>query len=128
MGLLTPLRSATSSSDRVLTEPTVVVAASELLASFPKTQQHISVLDLMIGLTDGLQFELSQGLECLDAPSGNDGGAGGISVRRSPIDFRLGIGVPDRQDDDVPFAIIHNSFRWRVNAQGARRQGLEFAG
>ena len=26
----------------------------------------------------------------------------------------------------MPFAIIHNSFRWRVNTQGARRQGLEF--
>jgi hypothetical protein len=49
--------------------------------SFPKTQQHISVLDLVIGLTDGFQFELSKGLECLDATSRYDGGAGSISVR-----------------------------------------------
>ena len=42
-----------------VTEPTVVVAGRELFASFPKTQQHIPVLDLMIGLTDSLQFELS---------------------------------------------------------------------
>ena len=26
----------------------------------------------------------------------------------------------------MPFAIIHNSFRWRVNTQGTRRQRLEF--
>jgi hypothetical protein len=59
----------------------VVEAGRELFASLPKTQQHIPVLDFMIGLTDGFQFEFSQGLECLDAPSGNDGGPGSISVR-----------------------------------------------
>ena len=26
----------------------------------------------------------------------------------------------------MPLAIIHDSFRWRTNAQGARGQGLEF--
>ena len=59
----------------------VVEAGREVFALFPKTQQHIPVLDFMIGLTDGFQFEFSQGLECLDAPSGNDGGPGSISVR-----------------------------------------------
>jgi len=44
------------------------------------TQQHIFVLDLAIGLTDGLQAELSKGLKCLDAPSRYDGGAGRIVV------------------------------------------------
>jgi len=39
---------------------------------------------------------------------------------------RLGIDVPDRENDDVSLAIIDKGFGRRTYAQGARRQGLEF--
>ena len=38
---------------------------------------------------------------------------------------RLGIDVPDRENDDVSLAIIDKGFGRRTYAQGARRQGLE---
>jgi hypothetical protein len=89
-------------------------------------EQHVAILNLAIRLTHGLELELSDRLECLNAASGNDGAAGNVSIRGSPIDFCLGVGVPDRQYDDVSLTVIDDDFWRRADAKGAAGEGLEF--
>jgi hypothetical protein len=96
------------------------------LLLFPKAKQNVSVLNFPIWFADSLELELSGRLEGLDAFPGYDRRFGGVSIQRSPINFGFGIGVPDREYDDVSLPVIDNGFGRRTDAQGARRQGLEF--
>jgi hypothetical protein len=96
------------------------------LLLFPQPKQNVSVLNFPIWFADSLELELPGRLKRLDAFPGYDRRFGGVSIQRSPIDFRFGIGVPDREYDDVSLAVIDKGFGRRTYAQGARRQGLEF--
>ena len=64
---------------------------------FLQAKQHVPELDLVIGRTNGFEFELSVRLECLDTTSRNYGSAGRIPIRGSPVDFRPRIGIPNGQ-------------------------------
>jgi len=93
--------------------------------SFLQLKQNVSVFDFPIWFTDSLEPELSSRLKGLDAFPRHDRRFGGVSIQRSPINFGFGIGVPDRENDDVSLAIIDNGFGRRTHMQGACRQGFE---
>jgi hypothetical protein len=63
-------------------------------------------------------------LKGLDAFPGYDRCFGGVSIQRSPINFGFGIGVPDRENDDVSLTIIDkgriSNFEPRAFFAGAR--------
>lgn len=80
----------------------------------------------MTGRADSLESQLSSGLERLDTFSGYDSCFGDIPIWRSPINFGVGIGLPDRQYDEVSLTIVNNGLWWRAHMQGACPQGLEF--
>jgi hypothetical protein len=77
---------------------------------FLKAEQNVSVLNFPIWFADSLELELSGRLKGLDTFSGDDRRFGGVSIQRSPIYLGFGIGVPDREYDDVSLAIIDNGF------------------
>ena len=96
-----------------------------VLDLFLQAKQHVPELDLVIGRTNGFEFELSIRLECLNTASGNYGSAGRIPIRGSPIDFRLGIGIPNGQYDSVSLTVVDDGFCRRADAKGATRQGFQ---
>jgi len=63
---------------------------------------------MAIWFTNRLKFEFSDGLKGLDAPSWYDRGSRRVGVRRLPISFGLSIGIPDRENDDVPLAVVND--------------------
>ena len=96
------------------------------LLLFSQPKQNVSVLNFPIWFADSLELELSSRLKSLDAFAGDDRCFGGVAIQRSPVNFGFGIGVPDRENDNVSFAIIDKGFGRRPHMQGACRQGLEF--
>ena len=80
----------------------------------------------MTWLADGFQSENTESLKRLYAAIGHNSGSGFLGVGRPPIDFRLGVRVPDRQDDGVPLIIVDDGLRRVADMESAVSEGLEF--
>jgi hypothetical protein len=79
------------------------------------------MFNTVIWLADGLKSKFSCGLKRLYSPSRHDGRSGRISIQRSPVNFGLGVGVPDREYNDVSLTIIERNYNiyCRTFAKGA---------
>src|SRR6185369_14438997 len=96
------------------------------MSLLPKAKQHVSIFDLPIWFANGLKPEFPSGLKGLNASFRYHHRALIVCIRWSPIDLRLGVGVPDREDYYVSFPIIDNRFWWCTDAQSACTESFEF--
>ncbi|MGB8428403.1 MAG: hypothetical protein WCE72_01155, partial [Pseudolabrys sp.] len=71
-----------------------------------QAKQHVSIFEALVFIAESFNLECSGGLKCLHTRPAYDCCL--VAIRRSPVNFGIGTGVEDREENRMPLTIIND--------------------